>query len=64
MDDINKALARDYQPSDQDALRARLNPVGIQEYNLSTPRDGMCTAFQVTATHLLTIYQATGRAKI
>ena len=64
VDDIDKVLARDYRPSDQDALKARLNTVGVQEYNLSTPRDGMCTPFQVTAAHFLIIYQATGRAKI
>lgn len=57
MDDVDRFLAVDYQPSDQDAVKARLNAVGVQEYHFSIPRGGMSTTFDATVTHFLALYQ-------
>ena len=38
MDDIDRIVARDYEPSDQDVVKARLRTVGVQEYHLTVPR--------------------------
>ena len=35
MDDIDRVVARDYEPSDQDVVKARLRTVGVQEYHFS-----------------------------
>lgn len=32
MDDVDRIVAKDYEPSDQDVVKARLRTVGIQEY--------------------------------
>lgn len=37
MDDVDRLVARDYEPSDQDVIKARLRTVGVQEHNLSIP---------------------------
>ena len=37
MDDIDRVVARDYEPSDQDVVKARLRTVGVQEYHFSIP---------------------------
>ncbi|KAF9653935.1 G-alpha-domain-containing protein [Thelephora ganbajun] len=37
MDDIDRVVARDYEPSDQDVIKARLRTVGVQEYHFSIP---------------------------
>ena len=37
MDDVDRIVARDYEPSDQDVVKARLRTVGVQEYNLTIP---------------------------
>ena len=37
MDDIDRVVGRDYEPSDQDVIKARLRTVGVQEYHLSIP---------------------------
>jgi hypothetical protein len=37
MDDVDRIVARDYEPSDQDVVKARLRTVGVQEYHLSIP---------------------------
>ncbi|PIL26881.1 hypothetical protein GSI_11061 [Ganoderma sinense ZZ0214-1] len=34
LDDIDRITQRDYQPSDQDVVRARLRTIGVQEYKL------------------------------
>ena len=35
MDDVDRIVAKDYEPSDQDVVKARLRTVGIQEYRFS-----------------------------
>ena len=37
MDDVDRVVARDYEPSDQDVVKARLRTVGVQEYHLTIP---------------------------
>jgi len=37
MGDIDRIVARDYEPSDQDVVKARLRTVGVQEYQFSIP---------------------------
>lgn len=37
MGDIDRLVARDYEPSDQDVVKARLRTVGIQEYHFTIP---------------------------
>jgi guanine nucleotide-binding protein subunit alpha len=32
LDDVSRIAARNYEPSDDDVLRARLRTVGVQEY--------------------------------
>ena len=60
VDDIERILARSYQPSDQDVLKTRLKTVGIQEYRLSIPPDGPCTTFEAAAARFLTPFQTNG----
>ena len=47
IDDIDRLLTRDYEPSDQDVVKARLRTVGVQEYHFRIPR-GMHTAPDAT----------------
>jgi len=35
MDDIDRLLERDYEPSDEDVVKARLRTVGVQEYHFT-----------------------------
>lgn len=35
MGDVDRIVARDYEPSDQDVVKARLRTVGVQEYHFS-----------------------------
>lgn len=44
LDDIDRLLEKDYEPSDQDVAKARFRTVGVQEYHFSIPRC-MCQAF-------------------
>jgi len=44
MDDINRLLERNYEPSDQDIVKARLRTLGVQEYHFVIPR-GMYPTF-------------------
>ena len=37
MDDIDRVVAKDYEPSDQDVIKARLRTVGVQEYRFTVP---------------------------
>jgi len=37
MDDIDRIVAKDYEPSDQDVIKARLRTVGVQEYRFTIP---------------------------
>lgn len=34
MNDVDRIAARDYEPSDNDIVRARLRTLGVQEYNI------------------------------
>ena len=34
LDDVERIAARDYEPSDNDIVRARLRTLGVQEYNI------------------------------
>lgn len=56
MDDVDRIVARDYEPSDQDVVKARLRTVGVQEYHLSIP-GGKYPIFDVGAAHCLTTCQ-------
>ena len=47
MDDIDRIVARDYEPSDQDVVKARLRTVGVQEYHLTVPRCRCSTSMSV-----------------
>ncbi|KAF8160896.1 guanine nucleotide binding protein, alpha subunit [Crassisporium funariophilum] len=38
LDDIDRITAREYQPSDQDIVRARLRTTGVQEYHFTLDR--------------------------
>jgi hypothetical protein len=60
MDDVDRLLAVDYQPSDQDAVKARLSAVGVQEYHFSIPRGGMSTTFDAIVAHFRALYQTKG----
>jgi len=35
LDDLNRIARRDYQPSDDDVVRARLRTLGVQEYRVN-----------------------------
>ena len=48
MDDIDRIVARDYEPSDQDVVKARLRTVGVQEYHFSIS-GGKCSTFYASA---------------
>ena len=37
MEDIDRVVANDYEPSDQDVIKARLRTVGVQEYRITIP---------------------------
>lgn len=37
MDDIDRVLERDYEPSDEDVVKARFRTVGVQEYHFTIP---------------------------
>ena len=43
-DDVDRLLKSEYEPSDQDIVKARLRTVGVQEYHFSIPR-GMHLTF-------------------
>lgn len=34
LNDVDRIAARDYEPSDNDIVRARLRTLGVQEYNV------------------------------
>ena len=57
MDDVDRIVARDYEPSDQDVVKARLRTVGVQEYYLSIP-GGKYQTFDVGTAHFLIASQA------
>ena len=48
MDDIDRLLEEDYEPSDKDIVKARLRTVGIQEYHFSIPSRGIYPAFDAS----------------
>ena len=37
MDDIDRFLGRNYEPSDEDVVKARSRTVGVQEYHFTIP---------------------------
>ena len=37
MDDIDRVVATNYEPTDQDVVKARLRTVSVQEYHLTIP---------------------------
>jgi len=51
MDDIDRVVAKDYEPSDQDVIKARLRTVGIQEYRFGIS-GGKHSTLDARATHL------------
>jgi len=57
MDDVDRVVARDYEPSDQDVVKARLRTVGVQEYQFSIP-GGKHSTFNADAVSCLTSCQA------
>lgn len=57
MDDVDRVVARDYEPSDPDVVKARLRTVGVQEYHL-TIRGGESSTLDATMVPCLTTYQA------
>lgn len=54
MDDIDRLLARGYEPSDQDIVKARLRTLGVQEYHFNIPR-GVYPTFDARAASCLTL---------
>lgn len=40
LNDVDRVVARDYEPSDDDVVRARLRTMGIQEYSFSYANNG------------------------
>ena len=60
MDDVDRLVARDYEPSDQDVVKARLRTVGVQEHNLSIP-GGKCSTPGAGVGPYLTACQGQGR---
>jgi len=59
MEDIDRLLERDYEPSDKDVVKARLRTVGVQEYHFSIPR-GMYLVPNVSEAPYLTPRQTGG----
>jgi len=59
VDDIDRILARDYEPSDQDVVKARVRTVGLREYHFSIPR-GMYRTFDDSTAPYLIICQTQG----
>jgi hypothetical protein len=59
MGDVDRLVARDYEPSDQDVIKARLRTVGVQEYHFSIP-GGKCSIFYASAAPCLTHCQPPG----
>ena len=55
MDDIDRVVARDYEPSDQDVIKARLRTLGVQEYHFGIP-GGKYPTLDASATSCLTTY--------
>ena len=53
MGDVDRVVARDYEPSDQDVVKARLRTVGVQEYHFSIS-GGKYSAFGDSMAHCLT----------
>jgi len=62
MEDMDRLLERDYEPSDKDVVKARLRTVGVQEYHFSIPR-GMYPVPDASEAPCLTLRQ-TGGMKI
>ena len=54
MGDIDRLVARDYEPSDQDVVKARLRTVGVQEYHFTIP-GGKRSTFDASVGPLLTV---------
>ena len=48
MGDIDRIVARDYEPSDQDVVKARLRTIGVQEYHFAIP-GGRYSTFDASA---------------
>ena len=61
LDDVDRVVARDYEPSDQDVVKARLRTVGIQEYQLSIP-GGECSTRDARIMPTLTTVQVVHKA--
>lgn len=40
LNDVDRIVARDYEPSDDDVVRARLRTMGVQEYHFSYTTNG------------------------
>ena len=57
MDDVDRVVARDYEPSDQDVVKARLRTIGVQEYHLTIP-GGEYSTFDANVVPCLTTCQA------
>jgi hypothetical protein len=53
MDDVDRIVAKGYEPSDQDVVKARLRTVGVQEYHFNIP-GGKYSTFDASATPYLT----------
>ena len=53
MGDVDRIVARDYEPSDQDVVKARLRTIGVQEYHFGIP-GGKYSAFDARAAPCLT----------
>lgn len=60
MDDIDRLLAKDYQPSDWDTIKAGFSSIGTQEHHFSIPCNGIYTTFDTAAVHCLTVHQMKG----
>lgn len=59
MEDMDRLLERDYEPSDKDVVKARLRTVGVQEYHFSIPR-GMYSVPNTNEVPYLTLRQTGG----
>ena len=53
MDDVDRVVAKNYEPSDQDVIKARLRTVGVQEYRFGIS-GGKYSTFDANMTHRMT----------
>ncbi|RXW16181.1 hypothetical protein EST38_g9674 [Candolleomyces aberdarensis] len=44
--DAGRIASRDYQPTDDDVLRARLRTIGVQEHKFTSERAGLNNRYQ------------------